>query len=84
MTLPTTTEHPLSERQQQVLRFIADYCRAQSRAPTYDEIAAHFRFRSQNAAVYHVNELARRGVLTVTRGIARGIRVNAEPQREAA
>jgi len=44
-------------------------------APTYREIAAEFGWSSTKAAVDHVDRLAKKGLLRVRRGRARGIEV---------
>src|SRR5438105_13350955 len=65
----------LTERQQQVLQFIRGKQDSERIAPTLREIAAHFRFRSPNAALAHVQALLAKGVLKKLPGRARSIQV---------
>jgi len=67
----------LTERQQQVLRFIQGKASA-GLSPTMREIAAHFRFRSPNAALSHVQALLAKRALKNLPGRARSLQV-AEP-----
>ncbi len=53
----------LTARQQQILRFIQSKQDSEGLAPTFREIAGHFRFRSPNAALAHVQALLAKGVL---------------------
>jgi repressor LexA len=53
----------LTRRQQQVLEFIRDNQQQAGVVPSLREIAAHFRFRSMNAAADHVRALRRKGRL---------------------
>src|SRR3954469_10241066 len=64
----------LTERQQQILRFIQGKASA-GLVPTLREIAAHFRFRSPNAALAHVQALLAKGVLKKLPGRARSLQV---------
>lgn len=73
----------LTQKQQVVLDFIRDYQREQGSPPTRMEIAAHFGFRSPNAAEDHLKMLEKKGVLTIVRGSARGIRLADEQFAEA-
>jgi repressor LexA len=66
---------PLTRRQQQVLDFIQTQQARQNASPTLREIAAHFGFRSMNAAAQHVGLLARKGALAHTPGRARALQV---------
>ena len=67
----------LTERQQQILRFIQGKASA-GLSPTLREIAAHFRFRSPNAALSHVQALLAKRALKNLPGRARSLQV-AEP-----
>lgn len=72
-------------RQAQVLRFIRQFAARRGYPPTYAEIAEGLAFRSQNAAREHVRLLARKELLVVEPGRARGLRVVADddaPARE--
>jgi repressor LexA len=65
---------PLTARQEEVLEYIYD-CVRDGMPPTNAEIAKHFGFKSDTAAVDHVKALARKGRITLVPGTARGIRV---------
>ena len=61
----------LTERQEQILRFIRQQRESTGLAPPLREIAAHFRFRSPNAALKHVQALLTKGALKSLPGRAR-------------
>jgi repressor LexA len=66
-----------------VVDFIRAFLADKGYPPTQAEIAAGLGFRSPNAAADHVRLLAKKGVLTVEPGVARGLRL-VEPKRTAA
>ena len=65
----------LTDRQRQILDLIRRHIRATGVPPTRAEIARTLGFRSANAAEDHLRALARRGVIELTRGRSRGIRL---------
>jgi repressor LexA len=65
----------LTERQRQILDFIQRKQETGGLTPTLREIAAHFRFRSPNAALCHVQALAAKGFLKSQPGRARARQV---------
>lgn len=65
----------LTDRQQQILDFIQRKQESGGLTPTLREIAAHFRFRSPNAALCHVQALAAKGFLKNLPGRARALQV---------
>jgi repressor LexA len=65
----------LTPRQQQILDLIRQSVRDTGRPPTRAEIAARFGFRSPNAAEEHLKALARKGVIELSAGTSRGIRL---------
>jgi repressor LexA len=67
-----------TRRQAQILDFIRDAIEDNGYPPTLAEIAAHFGFRSHNAAVDHLKALARKGAIELTEGTSRGIRLTTE------
>ncbi len=71
----------LTARQQEILDLITASVRELGYPPTRAEIAARLGFRSANAAEDHLQALARKGVITLTPGASRGIRI-AEAPRE--
>ncbi len=66
---------PPTVRQLRVIEFIRRFLADRGFPPTQAEIARGLRFRSVNAAVQHLKLLARKGVLSVEPGLARGIRL---------
>ena len=73
----------LTPRQQEILDLITTSVRELGYPPTRAEIAARLGFRSANAAEDHLQALARKGVIELTPGASRGIRIT-EPPRERA
>jgi repressor LexA len=74
------SDRPLTRRQQEILQLIRDTVRATGLPPTRAEICQAFGFASPNAAEDHLRALARKGVIELAEGIARGIRlVGSEP-----
>jgi repressor LexA len=65
----------LTDRQQQILDFIQRKQETGGLTPTLREIAAHFRFRSPNAALCHAQALAAKGFLKNLPGRARARQV---------
>lgn len=63
----------LTDRQQKVLHFIRHTELQRGEGPTTREVQAHFGFRSQTAAVRHINALARRGALDKKPAKARAV-----------
>ncbi|MDT3677304.1 MAG: transcriptional repressor LexA [Burkholderiaceae bacterium] len=67
--------HALTPRQQQILSLIRQHIADTGFPPTRAEIAAQLGFRSANAAEEHLKALARKGVIELTAGASRGIRL---------
>ncbi|SDV49879.1 transcriptional repressor LexA [Chitinasiproducens palmae] len=65
----------LTARQQQVLDLVKRAIETSGFPPTRAEIAAELGFSSANAAEEHLRALARKGVIEMTRGASRGIRL---------
>src|SRR3974377_1363784 len=65
----------LTERQKQILEFIQRTQETARLTPTLRDIAAHFRFRSPNAALGHVQALLAKGFLKNLPGRARALQV---------
>ena len=65
----------LTSRQQQVLELILRHIDKAGMPPTRAEIAASMGFRSANAAEDHLKALEKKGVIGLTPGTSRGIRV---------
>ncbi|SBT06076.1 DNA-binding transcriptional repressor of SOS regulon [Candidatus Accumulibacter aalborgensis] len=62
-------------RQQEILDFIRNTLELLGAPPTRAEIASAFGFASHNAAEEHLKALARKGVIVLEPGSARGIRL---------
>ena len=69
----------LTPRQQQILDLVCQHIANTGFPPTRAEIAAELGFRSANAAEDHLKALARKGVIELTSGASRGIRVKLLP-----
>ena len=65
----------LTDRQQQILDLIREAVKKTGFPPTRAEIAHSLGFRSANAAEDHLRALARKGVIELTAGASRGIRL---------
>lgn len=65
----------LTPRQRQIYNLIADHIDDTGFPPTRAEIAETFGFRSANAAEEHLRALERKGVIEMTPGASRGIRL---------
>src|ERR1700730_6803014 len=63
----------LTKRQQEILALIQSHMAATGSPPTRAEIAKTMGFRSPNAAEDHLRALARKGVIELVPGTARGI-----------
>lgn len=67
---------PLTARQQEILSLIKQHISDTGFPPTRVEIAKALGFKSPNAAEEHLKALARKGVIELTSGASRGIRLN--------
>ena len=65
----------LTRKQQQILDFILKWQRTQGAAPTFQEIADQFGFRSLNSVTEHVRLLRQKGFLESEPRKARALRV---------
>jgi repressor LexA len=65
----------LTPRQQEILQLIRERIETTGMPPTRAELARQLGFRSANAAEEHLQVLARKGVLELLPGAARGIRL---------
>jgi repressor LexA len=63
----------LTARQKEVLRFIARFIEQNKFPPTRSELAAHFGFRSPNAAEAHLRALEGKNIIAIGKGTSRGI-----------
>ena len=65
----------LTPRQREILDFIRNSLEVLGAPPTRAEIASSFGFASHNAAEEHLKALAKKGVIVLEPGSARGIRL---------
>jgi repressor LexA len=65
----------LTSRQQEILELIKQHIHTTGFPPTRAEIANQLGFKSANAAEEHLKALARKGVIELTSGASRGIRL---------
>jgi repressor LexA len=72
----------LTSRQQEILALIQQHIAETGFPPTRAEIAAELGFRSPNAAEEHLKALARKGVIELTSGASRGIRLRLLPDAQ--
>lgn len=63
----------LTQCQQQMLDMLISYQQERGFPPTNQEVATMLGYRSVNAAVEHLRALEKKGVITIKRGVARGI-----------
>ena len=68
----------LTDRQNQVLDLIRSYIDSTGYPPTRADIARELGFRSPNAAEEHLRALERKGMIEMTAGASRGIRLSGE------
>ena len=69
----------LTPRQQEILALIREHIADTGFPPTRAEIAQRLGFRSPNAAEEHLKALSRKGVIELTAGASRGIRLKLLP-----
>ncbi len=67
-----------TEKQQEVLNYIKNFCADRGYPPTRKEISAHFGWKSANAAEYHLVMLQRKGYVKLENFMAREIIVSEE------
>lgn len=72
----------LTARQQEILSLLKKHIADTGFPPTRAEIAATLGFRSPNAAEEHLKALARKGVIELTSGASRGIRLKLLPDSD--
>ena len=66
-------EKKLTPRQKEVLNFISEFIDKYKFPPTRSELSAHFGFRSPNAAEAHLRALEKKSVISIGRGVSRGL-----------
>ena len=65
----------LTDRQQLVLEELLACQREKGFSPTAAELAQRLGFRSPNAAAAHLRALHKKGVISITPGVSRGIAI---------
>lgn len=66
----------LTPCQQKVLDMLISYQIEHGFPPTNQEVATMLGYRSVNAAVEHLRALEKKGLITIKRGVARGITIH--------
>ncbi|MBW1988865.1 MAG: transcriptional repressor LexA [Deltaproteobacteria bacterium] len=69
----------LTARQNQVLRYVAEFLRDHGYPPTNREIAAHLGLKSPNTVHVHLKALEAKGFIRIQGGANRGIRILKAP-----
>src|SRR5579871_4570008 len=64
----------LTEKQSKILQYVEAQMQA-GLSPTIREVARHFRFKSNNSAVGHIQALVKKGFLLADEGKARSLRL---------
>jgi repressor LexA len=54
---------PLTKRQREILGYLEEYIRSRGYAPSFEEIAEHFRFQSLATVHEHLSNLERKGYI---------------------
>jgi len=70
----------LTKRQQEIYDYIKSCISGGGMPPTRADIAAHFGFRSANAAEEHLRALAKKEAIEILPGASRGLRLLLEPE----
>ncbi|WP_046656485.1 transcriptional repressor LexA [Lysobacter capsici] len=74
----------LTDLRRALLAYLRERIAADGMPPSQQEIAAHFGFRQNRSAGYHLQALQAQGLIELLPGRARGIRlIDAEPTRSA-
>lgn len=66
----------LTSRQRHVLDVLINYQREHGFPPTNSELSGLLGCSSPNAAADHLRALEKKGAITITRGVSRGIAIN--------
>ncbi len=72
----------LTQRQQDVYKFIREKIRGRGYGPTVREIAEHFDINSPNGVVCHLKALVKKGFISREPNMSRAIQLIAEPIEE--
>lgn len=66
---------PLTKRQREILSYLESYIRERGYAPSFEEIAGHFRFQSLATVHEHLTNLERKGFIRRTFNESRSVEV---------
>ena len=75
---------PLTRRQKQVLDYLENYILRQGFAPSFEEIAEEFNFRSLATVHEHLTNLERKGYIRRDHNASRGIELKPQPGQAGA
>ena len=75
---------PLTRRQKQVLDFVESYILQHGYAPSFEEIAEEFSFRSLATVHEHLTNLERKGYIRRDHNASRGIELRPQPGQAGA
>lgn len=78
------TNKKLTARQQEVLDLVVDYIADHGFPPTIYELSGLMGCRSPNAANDHLRALQRKGAITITPGVSRGITITGQSVEDEA
>ena len=73
MTTQKETRDPLTERQEEILRYIAQHVDINGFQPSIRELGERFSIRSPNGVVCHLKAMEKKGYLSLNALTARGI-----------
>ena len=76
-------EH-LSERQQKIIEFLAEYIQANGYPPSIREIGAAAGISSTSVVSYNLRRLEERGYISRDRDVSRGLKLTRSPHSQAA
>lgn len=69
------TMEPLTRRQVEILDYLRDYLAEKGCAPSHEEIAEHFGYRSISSVAEHLRTLQEKGYILRTPGRSRALRL---------
>lgn len=78
------TNKKLTARQQEVFDLVVDYISDHGFPPTIYELSGLMGCRSPNAANDHLRALQRKGAITITPGVSRGITITGQSVEDEA
>lgn len=79
MTPAASEASQLTSAQSRVLEHLKGFIGKHGFPPTRKEVADALGFKSTNAAEQHLQVLQRKGLIHITRGVSRGIRLVEQP-----